>query len=44
MSLTAFALGSAVRVEADAFGGAAASAVPSTTATIMLRDERFEGK
>jgi hypothetical protein len=43
MSVTAFELGSAV-VEADAFAGVAASAVPSTIATITLREDRFEGK
>jgi hypothetical protein len=43
MSVTAFALGSPAAVDADAFPGLVASAVPSTIATIMLREDRFEG-
>src|SRR4051812_42004775 len=46
MSVTAFDVGSAVpaALDADAFAGVAASAVPSTIATITLREDRFEGK
>src|SRR4051812_30839150 len=44
MSVTAFALGSAA-VEALAFAGDEdASAVPSTIATMTLREDRFEGR
>jgi hypothetical protein len=46
MSVTAFDVGSAAPANrvTDARAGVAASAVPNTTATITLREDRFEGK